>query len=212
MGPVLEPRLHFRNLEIRTEASGQKPCTGNFWDVFIAYMRREVNVPLLSMLSSPPRPLPPFYPKYTSVYLCIRVNIMNFIEQQQMSVFFVYVSLYSMNVFVCLFVCFCLSISPVGQYLIFFSMTGALTSSCLSKCSLYSGKYFQKLLFFILFLKRKCHWNANKSCFISRHYFLRATKQNKKKINQTVNKIWWLNSAKAKENPNSFEVRWFIIK
>lgn len=27
------------------------------------------------------------YPKYTSVYLCIRVNIMNFIEQQQMSVF-----------------------------------------------------------------------------------------------------------------------------
>lgn len=120
MGPVLEPRLHFRNLEIRTEASGQKPCTGNFWDVFIAYMRREVNVPLLSMLSSPPRPLPPFYPKYTSVYLCIRVNIMNFIEQQQMSVFFVYVSLYSMNVFVCLFVCFCLSISPVGQYLIFF--------------------------------------------------------------------------------------------
>lgn len=124
MGPVFESRLHFRNLEIRTEASGQKPCArkkAQFWDIFIAYMRREVNVPLLSMLSSPLQPLPPFYPKYTSVYLCIRVNIMNFIEQQQMSVFFVYVSLYSMNVFVCLFVCFCLSISPVGQYLIFFS-------------------------------------------------------------------------------------------
>lgn len=27
------------------------------------------------------------YLKYTSVYLCIRVNIMIFIEQQQMSVF-----------------------------------------------------------------------------------------------------------------------------
>lgn len=26
------------------------------------------------------------YPQYTSVYLCIRVNIMNFIEQQQMTV------------------------------------------------------------------------------------------------------------------------------
>lgn len=26
------------------------------------------------------------YPKYTSVYLCIRVNIMTFIEQQQMTV------------------------------------------------------------------------------------------------------------------------------
>lgn len=182
MGPVLEPRLHFRTLEIRTEASGQKPCTGNFWDVFIAYMRREVNVPLLSMLSSPPRPLPPFYPKYTSVYLCIRVNIMNFIEQQQMSVFFVYVSLYSMNVFVWLFVCLFLSLHIAGWSIFnFFFMTGALTSSCLSECSLYSGKYFQKLLFFIPFLKRKCHWNANKRCFISRHYFLRATKQNKTK-------------------------------
>lgn len=31
------------------------------------------------------------YPKYTSVYLCIRVNIMNFIGKQQMSVFCIFV-------------------------------------------------------------------------------------------------------------------------
>lgn len=39
-------------------------------------------------------------PKYTSVYLCIRVNIMTFIEQQQqrLSVHFVYVFLYSMMI------------------------------------------------------------------------------------------------------------------
>lgn len=40
-------------------------------------------------------------PKYTSVYLCIRVNIMTFIEQQQqrLSVHFVDVFLYSMMLF-----------------------------------------------------------------------------------------------------------------
>lgn len=40
------------------------------------------------------------YPQYTSVYLCIRVNIMTFIGQhKQLSVYVVYVSLYSMSLF-----------------------------------------------------------------------------------------------------------------
>lgn len=82
---------------------------------------------------------------------------MNFIELQQISVFFVYVSLYSMNVFVCLFVCYCLYTSPVGRYLTIVLMAGALTSSCLSKCSLYSGKYFTKTAIFYTFLMQlKC--------------------------------------------------------
>lgn len=41
-------------------------------------MRREVDVLVIAVFT--------LYLKYTSVYLCIRVNIMTFIEQQQMTV------------------------------------------------------------------------------------------------------------------------------
>lgn len=55
-------------------------------------MRREVNVFVIAVFT--------LYLKYTSVHLCIRVNIMTFMEQQQMTAgVFLYVSLYSMVLF-----------------------------------------------------------------------------------------------------------------
>lgn len=117
-------------------------------------------------------------------------------QRQQTSVFSC-VCILVQSEFVCLFVCGVVSSRHRWVdyliFFIFFPRPVLLTSSCRShKCSLYSGKYFQKLIFLILFLSfflKPCHWNANDNCHFSLHFvfvfslfvFLnrRATKQNR---------------------------------